>query len=58
MEKITVPEAAKMMDVDPQFLRLALQQDKFDFGVAVKCERTYSYYINRIRFESYLQGRA
>lgn len=40
---IIIREAAKIMDVTEQFLRLALQQDKFPFGTAVKRERRVNY---------------
>jgi len=49
-------DAAKVMGVRPQFLRLALQQGKFDFGVAVKQKR-WVYYINPERFDRYLKGK-
>ncbi len=55
--KITVPEAAALMNVDPQFLRNALQQNKFDFGVAVKMRKKWSYYINSHKFYDYILGR-
>ena len=55
-QKLTVVEAAAIMDVDPQFLRIALQQGRFsEFGVAVKMKR-WSYYINAERFYDYLAG--
>ena len=57
MNRLTVTEAARIMDVDPQFLRLALQQGRFPFGVAVKCRKRYAYYVNKQKFESYI-GRA
>lgn len=57
VERLTVSEAAAIMNVDPQFLRIALQQGRFsEFGVAVKMKR-WAYYINAERFFSYLAGR-
>lgn len=53
--KITVKKAATLMGVTPQFLRLALQQGRFPFGVAVKMKR-WSYYINASKFFDYLAG--
>ena len=53
--RITVNEAAKMMDIPAQLLRLALQQDRFPFGQAVKCKR-WAYYINRPALERWLEG--
>lgn len=55
MRKITVPEAAAIMGVTPQFLRLALQQGRFPFGAAVKMKR-WSYYINPEQFRKYVAG--
>lgn len=53
--EISVPEAAKIMEVDPQFLRLALQQNKYPFGVAVK-HRRWAYHINTERFIAYMRA--
>lgn len=33
---MTVLEASKLLGVSAQFLRVALQEGKYDFGVAVK----------------------
>ena len=53
-----VSEAATMLGMNTQTLRLALQQQLFPFGVAVKTsENRYTYYINRKRLERYLEGR-
>lgn len=52
---ITVQEAAAIMGVTPRFLQLALQQNKFPFGVGVKMDR-WSYYINTERFKKYMKG--
>ncbi len=54
-EKITVDQAAQIMGVTPQFLRIALQHNKFPFGTAVKFKR-WSYYINTERFIKYMKG--
>jgi hypothetical protein len=53
--KLTIGEAAKIMDVSPQFLRLSLQQGCFPFGVATK-KRQWSYYINAKRFYAYMEA--
>lgn len=53
--KLTVKEAAALMGVTPQFLRLGLQQGRLPFGVAVKFKR-WSYYINPAKFYEYLAG--
>lgn len=55
-QKITVQEAASIMGVTPRFLQLALQQDKFPFGIGVKMGK-WSYYINTRRFIGYMKIR-
>ena len=52
---ITLPEAAEMMGVPPQFLRVGLQQEKFPFGAAVKMKKRYAYYINPEQFKEYMR---
>lgn len=52
---ITVPEAAEIMAVTPQFLRLAIIDGRFPFGVGVKMEQNV-FYINTVRFVKYMKG--
>jgi len=53
-----VEEAAKRLQMNPQTLRLALQQRLFPFGVAVKTsENRYTYKIFETRLEKYLEAR-
>ncbi|TAH62234.1 MAG: hypothetical protein EWM50_05525 [Gottschalkiaceae bacterium] len=55
--KITIDEAAKMLEITPMGLRLALRQGKFkEFGEAWKNEEKWTYYINKTRLEIYLKG--
>ena len=56
-EKLTVPQAAEIMGVTPQLLRLGLQQGRFPFGTAVKFKR-WSYYINKDKFYEYINLKA
>ena len=52
-----VEDAAKRLEMNPQTLRLALQQRLFPFGVAVKTsENRYTYKIFETRLEKYLEG--
>lgn len=51
--KLTIKQAAAIMGVTPQFLRLGLQQGRFPFGTAVKFKR-WAYYINPAKFYEYL----
>lgn len=51
IDRLDVAEAARMMGVTEQFVRLGLQQNRFPWGYAVLMGRHYSYWINRKRFE-------
>ena len=53
---LTVNEAAAQMGVTGELLREALKQGKFPFGVAVKMEKRWAYYINPATFDLYLRG--
>lgn len=55
--RITVPEAAAILGVTPQFLRMALRQQRFPFGTAVKMKR-WAYFIHAGKFEDYVRGQA
>lgn len=52
--KMTIQDASVIMGVTPRFLQMALQQDKFPFGIGVKMEK-WSYYINTKRFYEYMR---
>ncbi len=52
---ITVLQAAEIMAVTPQFLRLAIIDGRFPFGVGVKMEQNV-FYINTVRFIKYMRG--
>lgn len=54
LSKITVQEASELMRVTPRFLQLALQQNKFPFGIGVKMGK-WAYYINARRFYEYMK---
>ena len=52
-----VEVAAKKLGMSTQTLRLALQQEKFPFGVAVKTsDNRFTYYVNPKRLHNYLEG--
>ena len=54
---MTITEAAKILNNNPQTLRLALQQNLLPFGIAVKTsENRYTYKIFETRLERYLEG--
>jgi hypothetical protein len=52
--RLSVKEAAALMCVSEQFLRIGLQQGKFPFGTAVKTSSKWSYYINTTQFLRYI----
>lgn len=52
--RLTVKEAAVLMGVSEQFIRIGLQQSKLPFGVAVKTSSRWSYYINTTQFLRYI----
>lgn len=52
-----VSEAAKKLGMNTQTLRLALQQQLFPFGVAVKTSNNrYTYWISETRLRKFLEG--
>lgn len=52
---LSVPDAAEIMGVSPKFLRAALLQNKFPFGVSVGMAQN-EFYINTQRFLLYMEG--
>lgn len=56
MKSLTITEAADLMGIPPQLLRMGLQQGRFPFGVAVKMKR-WAYYINADRLFAYLEAK-
>lgn len=50
-----IKEAAKKLGCTEQFLRLALQDQRFSFGTAVKFKQ-WSYYICGDALEAYIKG--
>ena len=54
MKKVKVADAAKLMGVSSQFIRVGLQQGIFPFGTAVKMSSRWTYYINEEKFLAYI----
>lgn len=50
--RISVENAARLMGVSGQFIRIGLQQGVLPFGYAVKRQR-WSYYISPMKFSEY-----
>lgn len=55
--KITVEQASEIMGVTPQFIRMGLRHERLPFGVGIKMDKRWSYYINTERFLAYVQAR-
>lgn len=54
--RVTIQEAAKLLAIPEQTLRVGLQLGRFPFGEAIKQSDRFTYYINRGRLEKYLRG--
>ena len=55
---LKIETTAKRMDMNPQTLRIALQQNVFPFGYAIlTSENRYTYYIHDGRFELWMAGK-
>ena len=52
--RITVNEAAKLLGVSPQFVRLGLQRGELPIGSAVKMSSVYTYHISRQLLDEYI----
>lgn len=52
--RVTVKQAAKLLGVSEQFIRIGLQQRSLPFGVAVKMSERYTYYISKKKLEEYI----
>ena len=50
-QTMTVREAAKLIGVSPQTIRVGLQQGVFRWGHAVKSSTKHTYVINREKIE-------
>lgn len=53
--KLTVAEAANLMGVSQQFIRIGLQRGLLPFGTAVQISRKrYTYFISKQKLNEYL----
>lgn len=53
MNRLSVAEAARLMEVSPQAVRLGLRTGQLPFGCALKTSGVYTYYISPAKFEEY-----
>ena len=49
--RLTIKEAAELMNCTQQFIRVGLQRNIFTFGYAIKTSTRWNYYISRQKFE-------
>ena len=56
--RITVNEAADMLERSPEFIRIALQQKALPIGIAIRMHGStrYTYYINPPDLAKYMNG--
>lgn len=54
--RVSIIEAALILNCTEQFLRVSLQRGLFDFGIAVRMNgNRYTYYINRGKLMDYVK---
>lgn len=51
-----IKEAAAVLGVHEQFLRIGLQQGRFPFGFAVKMQKHWSYFIYEDKLLAWMKG--
>lgn len=49
-KRITPAEAAKIMGVNPMFIRIGMRDERLRIGYAVKTSNRWTYYIDPILF--------
>ena len=49
--RLSVTQAARLLNASEQFIRIGLQQGTLKFGVAVKMSGQYTYVITKQKFE-------
>lgn len=57
MERVSIKEAASILGVSEQFIRVGMQRDRLPIGTAVKLSSKWTYYIPRERLMAYMEGR-
>lgn len=53
MERIKVSDAARLMGVSEQFIRIGIRTGRLPIGEAVKLSSRWTYYISPKRFEDF-----
>ena len=56
MERVKIKEAAELLGISQQFIRIGMQRNQLPIGTAVKMSSVWTYYISRERLDAYLKG--
>ena len=51
--RITVKDAARLMGVSPQFIRIGMPRGLLPIGTAVKMSSVWTYYISEAKLKEY-----
>ena len=54
MERVKVADAAKLLGVSPQFVRIGMQRGLLPIGTAVKMSSVWTYHISPNLLEQYI----
>ena len=54
ISRISVSEAAKLLGVSPQFIRIGMQRGTLPIGAAVKMSSRWTYHISEARLREYV----
>lgn len=57
MERVKIKEAAELLGVSQQFIRIGMQRNQLPIGTAVKMSSVWTYYVSRDRLNAYLEGK-
>lgn len=49
--RLSINEAARLLNASPQFIRIGLRQNVFPWGYAVKTSSQYTYFVIPKKFE-------
>ena len=56
VKRMRVEDAARQMGVSAQYVRHGLRQGLFPFGEAVKMSTVWTYRIDPVKFEEFMNG--
>ena len=53
MNRLSVSDVAKLMNVSEQFIRIGLQKGLLPFGYAVKMSSKWTYFVSKEKFQEH-----